>query len=95
MNLFGIALRRPRFNEVTAAGVMAAGLWVAAVGLAHALHLDMDRADAGALLIVIAWGCVSVRLGIRIGTGRRHLVANLAVNAVLLMLYRSAMAFAG
>ena len=67
MNLLGIPLRRPTFGELTAAAVMATGVWLAALGLTRVLHLPMDRIEAGALLLVVVWGCVSARLGIRIG----------------------------
>ena len=93
MTFFGIALRKPSFNEVTAATVMAVGLWVAAVGIAHASGHDIDHIDAGALLVVSLWGCVGARLGLRLGQGRRHLVANLGVSALLLGLYQGAIAF--
>jgi hypothetical protein len=95
MKLFGIPLRKPNSGELTAAAVMATGLWVAAIGLLRVLNMDIDRADAGALLVVMWWGCVSVRCGIRVGMGNRHLAANLAVSAVLLALYQGAWAMAG
>jgi hypothetical protein len=94
MNLIGITLRRPTFGELTAAAVMATGVWLAAVGLAHVLKLPMDRIEAGALLLVVVWGCVSARLGIRIGMGHRHLLANLTVSALLLGAYQGAWALA-
>ena len=95
MKLFGISLRRPNTSELTAAAVMATGLWVAAVGLLQVAQVDIGRFDAGALLLVALWGCVSARLGIRIGQGHRHLVANLSVSAVLLLVYQGAWAVAG
>ena len=95
MNILGLPLRKPRFNELTAAVVMGAGLWVLAVGLLHVAQVDIGKADAGALLLVVLWGCVSVRLGIRIGMGTRHLVANVIVTAVLLTVYQGAWAIAG
>lgn len=95
MKLIGIPLRRPTFGELTAAAVMATGLWLAALGVSRAAQFPMDRIDAGALLVVVAWGCVSVRLGIRVGHGNRHLVANLLVSAALLLVYQSAWAIAG
>jgi hypothetical protein len=94
MKLIGIQLRKPHFNELTAAVVMGAGLWTLAVGLMHFLHVDISKADAGALLLVVMWGCVSARLGIRIGMGNRHLAANLLVTALLLGVYESAWALA-
>ena len=44
MKLFGISLRKPNFGELTAAAVMATGLWVAAIGLLRAVsytHLTL------------------------------------------------------
>jgi hypothetical protein len=94
MKFFGIALRRPHFNELTAAAVMAAGLWLLAMGASHALALSLDRADAGAMLLMISWGCLSVRFGLRMDLGQRHLVANLAGATVLLGLYQAALTLA-
>ena len=84
MTFFGIQLRRPSFNEITAATVMAVGLWVAAVGLAQATGHGLEAHDAGALLVVAVWACVGTRLGLKVGNGGRHLAANLGVSAVLL-----------
>lgn len=95
MNILGIPLRRPKFGELTAAAVMATGLWLAALGAMRATQMPIDRMDAGALLLVVAWGCVSARVGIRIGMGHRHLVANLLVSGALLLVYQSAWALAG
>ncbi len=94
MKLIGIPLRKPRFNEVTSAVIMGAGLWILAVGLMHILHADIGKADAGALLLVLLWGSVSARLGIRVGMGTRHLVANVLVTALLLGVYQGAWALA-
>ena len=94
MKLFGIELRRPSFNEFTAATVMAVGLWIAAIGLAHASDHGLDAGDAGALLVVSLWGCVGARLGLRLSQGGRHLVANVGVSALLLGLYQGALALA-
>jgi hypothetical protein len=90
MKLFGIALRKPTFNEITAATVMAVGLWVAFVGGAFALGQHLTKVDAGAALLVILWGCLSVRVGVHIGRGRAHLAANVSVTAILLLLYQGA-----
>lgn len=94
MKILGIALRKPAFNELTGAVVMGVGLWVLAVGVMRFTHQDISRADAGALLLVMLWGCVSARLGIRVGMGTRHLLANLVVTAVLLGVYQGAWAIA-
>lgn len=95
MKLIGIPLRRPAFAEITAAAVMAVGLWAAAVGLMLASRMALDRADAGALLLVLAWGCLSTRFGIRVGESGRHLLANLLGCALLLGLYQLALLLAG
>ncbi len=96
MKIIGIPLRAPRFNEITAAVIMGSGLWVLAVGLMRAAGVETGRADAGALLVVMLWGCVSARVGIRVGAGGRHLAANLLVTALLLGAYQGAWAaFAG
>jgi hypothetical protein len=87
MKLIGVPLRRPDFNELTAAAVMGSGLWVLAVGLMHAARMDLTKGDAGALLLVMLWACMSTRFGIRVGAGSRHLAANLCVSAVLLGAY--------
>ena len=90
MRLFGIDLRAPGHWELTSAVVMGAGLWVAAVGLLQAAQVEIGRFDAGALLVVALWGCIAARMGIRVGQGHRHLLANVAVSAVLLGLYQGA-----
>lgn len=95
MKIIGIPLRKPSFDEVTAAVVMGSGLWLLLVGLAHATGLALERADAGALLVVVLWGALSARIGIHVGQGDRHLVANLAVSAVLLGAYQAAVTLAG
>lgn len=87
MHLIGIPLRRPSSNEITASAVMAVGLWLAGIGLLTALQLPFGRDDAGALLIVVAWGCLSARVGIRIDQGQRHLAAQLIVSGLLLGAY--------
>ena len=95
MKLLGIPLRTPNTTELTAAAVMGSGLWVAAIGLLRVAGIAIGPFDAGALLLVVLWGCISVRLGIRIGQGHRHLLANLLASAVLLSVYQTAWAVAG
>jgi hypothetical protein len=90
MKLIGIELRKPSFNEVTAATIMAVGLWLACLGGATALGQPMSKVDAGAALLVILWGCLSVRFGVHVGQGRMHLLANVGVTAVLLLIYQGA-----
>lgn len=94
MTFFGIELRRPSFNELTAATVMAVGLWVAAIGLAQASGHGLQARDAGALLVVAAWGCIGARLGCGVGRGGRHLAAHVGISAVLLGLYQGALVLA-
>lgn len=95
MTFIGIVLRTPTASELTAASIMGTGLWVAAMGICRVAALPVDRVDAGAILLVILWGCISARMGIRIDQGHRHLAANLCVSAGLLALYQSACALAG
>ncbi len=94
MTFFGIELRRPSFNEITAATVMAVGLWVCAVGLAQASGHALGAHDAGALLMVSIWACVGTRVGLKVAKGGRHLAANIGVSALLLGLYQGAMVLA-
>ena len=90
MQLFGITLRKPSFNEVTAASIMGVGLWLACLGAAAAMGQSLSKVDAGAALVVILWGCLSVRFGVHIGQGRAHLLANVSVTAALLLVYQGA-----
>ena len=94
MTVFGIALRRPTFNEITAATIMGIGLWMTGLGIAHASGHALEMRDAGALLLVSSWACIAVRIGLGIDQSGRHLAANVAVIAVLLGLYDSVVAFA-
>jgi hypothetical protein len=94
MTFLGIELRRPSFNEITAATVMAVGLWVAVIGLARASGHALQAHDAGAILVVAVWGCIGARLGFGIAKGGRHLAAHFGVSAVLLGLYQGALVLA-
>jgi hypothetical protein len=94
MRIFGIALCKPSSGELTASAVMAAGLWIAVAGLAKASGHPLDAGDAGALLIVIAWGAIGTRLGLRFDGSVRHVLAHVAVSALLLGLYEAALALA-
>lgn len=95
MKMFGISLRVPTSAEATAAAVMGTGLWVAAIGLFRAAAWKVEPFDAGALLVVILWGCISARVGIRIGQGHRHLLANVCTSGALLLTYQAAWLAAG
>jgi len=94
MTFLGIQLRRPSFNELTAATVMAVGLWVAVVGLARASGHALQAHDAGAILVVAVWGCIGARLGFAIAKGGRHLAVHFGVSAVLLGIYQGALVLA-
>jgi hypothetical protein len=94
MTLFGIELRRPSFNELTAATVMAVGLWVLVIGLAQVAGHALQARDAGAVLVVAMWGCIGARVGFGVGKGGRHLAAHVGVSAMLLALYQGALVFA-
>ena len=94
MTLFGIELRRPSFNEVTAATVMAVGLWVLVIGVAQVTGHALQARDAGAVLVVAMWGCIGARVGFGVGQSGRHLAAHISVSAMLLALYQGALVFA-
>jgi hypothetical protein len=87
MKIIGIPLQRPSFNQFTAASVLAIGLWLAALGILQTAGWGLDRNNAGALLVVMWWGSLSAPVGIRIGEGQRHLLANLVVSGLLLGAY--------
>jgi len=87
MRLFGIPTRVPSFNEITAASVLAVGLWLAACGLMFRMGQTPDAFSAGALLLIVEWACVAVAIGIRPDQGARHMVANIAVSALLVGVY--------
>ena len=87
MKILGIELSKPSFNEVTASAVMAAGLWLTCVALFKVSEQPMDRIEAGAALLVIFWGCVGVRMGIRFDRGLHHVAANVLGGGVILAVY--------
>jgi hypothetical protein len=95
MQLFGITLRKATFNEITAAAVMGTGLWLAGLGIAQASGHGLDIREAGALLMVSAWACIAVRIGLGIDQGQRHLAVNIGIIAMLLGAYDGALAFVG
>lgn len=84
MLLLGIPTRRPSFDELTAASVMAIGLWLLTAALLWRFGESPSRFDAGAALVVIWWGSVAACLGVRPNRGARHLMVNVAVSALLL-----------
>jgi hypothetical protein len=90
MKLLGIELQKPSFGQLTAAAVMACGLWLLYVAIWMRLYGAPDRVDAGATLVVLFWGCACVHFGIRIERGLRHLVLNLMACGMLLMAYQAA-----
>lgn len=92
MKLFGISLHKPSYSEFTASAVMAVGCWIALVGLARASGFALDIHEAGALLIVVAWGAVGTRLGFRFDGGPRHAAAHFVVSALLIGVYQGALA---
>lgn len=92
MKILGIELSKPSFNEVTAAAIMAAGLWLACMALWRVVAHPMDRVEAGGALLVIFWACVGVRMGIRFDKGLRHVAANMLCAAVILAVYQGIMA---
>lgn len=92
MKILGISLRKPSFDEVTAAAVMAAGLWLVYVAVVRALGHAFEPVQAGGVLLIIFWGCVCVRFGIHVGRGVQHLVLNVVLGAGLLMLYQAIVA---
>jgi len=92
MTLFGITLRKATFNEITAAAVMGTGLWLAGLGIAQASGNGLDLRNAGALLLVTGWACIAVRIGLGIDQGKRQLLVNIGMIAVLLSVYDGALA---
>jgi hypothetical protein len=92
MKILGIQLSKPSFNEITASAIMAAGLWLAIVALWRVSEQPLDRIEAGAALLVVFWGCIGVRMGIRLDKGLRHLAANVLCGAAILAVYHGVMA---
>ena len=92
MKILGIQLSKPSFNEVTASAVMAAGLWLAIVALWRVSEQPLDRIEAGAALLVVFWGCIGVRMGIRLDKGLRHLAVNVLCGVAILAVYHGVMA---
>jgi len=87
MKILGIPLNKPSFNELTASAVMAAGLWLGCMALFKVSNQPLDRIEAGAALLMIFWGCVGVRFGIRLDRGLRHVAANLVCGGAILLIY--------
>lgn len=89
MHLLGIELRKPSFAECTSAAVLAVGCWLLIAGLARAGGITLSTAEAGALLVVVAWGAFSTHIGVGLDRGGRHLAVHFGVCAVLLAGYQS------
>lgn len=87
MKLLGIALRKPRYVEFTAASVMAVGLWVAAMGVSSVAGQALSLAEAAAVLVMMWWSCVGIRCGIDLARGGwRHWTAHGAIALALVAL---------
>lgn len=95
MQVLGIPLKSPTFNQITGATVFGVGLWIACLGIMSAAGHALGRQDAGAALLVFVWGAIGVQLGVHIGRGTRHVAVNVLVSGVLLGLYEAAWACAG
>ena len=91
----GLPPRRSAFAELTAASLMAVGLWAAAVGVLLATRSTLNAVDAGALLLALTWAWLSARLGQGAGQSRRLLVVNLLGCTLLLGLYQLALLLGG
>ena len=89
MRFLGIDLRKPSFAECTSAAVLAVGCWLLIAGLARAGGIALDATDAGALLVVVAWGAFATRIGVGLERGGRHLAVHLGGCALLLATYQS------
>lgn len=90
MKLLGIPLQRPSFNQVTAAAVMACGLWLACVAMLRTSGQPLTAVEAGAALLIVFWGCVCAHVGIRVDRGLRHILANAVVGTGLWLVYQGA-----
>jgi hypothetical protein len=89
MQFLGIEFRKPSFSELTSAAVLAAGCWLLLAGLARASGMPLTAAEAGALLVVVAWGAFAARIGVGLDRGGRHLAVHLGVCAFLLAGYQA------
>ena len=81
-------------SRLTLACASAVGLWVGVLGLLHATRVPVDARDAFGLLVVIAWGCIVTRLGLRGGRNRRQVATNFLFTGVLILLVEAAIAAA-
>jgi hypothetical protein len=88
MNILGITLSRPSFNEITWTALIACIWWVAAIGIWQLAGGKPDVVDAGATLLIIFWGCLCPRCGIRIDRGLPHLFLNLVISALILTAFQ-------
>lgn len=95
MQVLGIALKLPTFNQITAATVFGVGLWIACLGVLSVTGHALGRQDAGAALLVFVWGALGAQLGVHVGKGTRHVLANVLASGLLLAIYEGAWALAG
>jgi len=86
----GISLRKPALAGLRVASVLAVVLWAAAMAVLLAGHVELGGAGAVALLLALAW----TGLGMRLGQGRHHLLANLLGCTLLLGVYQLALLLA-
>lgn len=88
MNILGVTLNKPSFTEVTWAALIACVWWVAALGIWTVAGGRPEPVDAGATLLIIFWGCICPRCGIRIDRGFSHLALNMVVSAIILTAFQ-------
>lgn len=88
MKLLGIPLQRPSFDQITAAAVMACGLWLACIAVLRSTGQPLTGVEAGAALLIVFWGCVCAHVGIRVDRGLRHILANAMVGTFIWLAYQ-------
>ena len=84
MTVFGVDLKHPSLNELTAAVVIAVGLWLflVFVGLA-----STTKVGAGANLAALAFGCISSTCGLSASKGIWPLALNIIGCCLVLAAY--------